>query len=253
MLPNLYWSTIPLGAITIQVWGLCVALGMAVALYVAKRRAEKRKLSGELVLDVGFWIILGSLLGSRIFFVLTEWQMFSSNWLDVLKIWQGGMSISGGFLGAAVAAVCYFKYKKVSFWEYTDVIVSALPLGVGIGRLGCAFIFDHPGTVTNFFLGEVYYGDGLVRHNHGLYLSIDGFILATIFAFMFRKYNPKTPVFTITYLIWEGIVRLVLDHWRILDSVYFYMTAAQWMGLAMVIGGVILFGQRQNIRKLMSK
>jgi len=249
MLPNLHWAIIPIGPLHIQVWGLFVALGMAVAIIVARQFAKQRKLNPDLVLDAAFWTILAALIGGRLFFVVTEWAIFSGTLLDVFKIWQGGMSISGGFIGAVIAGVLFFRAKHVSFWEYAEVIVYALPLGLFIGRLGCFFIFDHPGTVTDFFLGEVYYGDGLVRHNHGLYLALSGLVLFGLFTYLRFKAKAQAPYFVTIFLIWDGAVRLWLDNYRISDAEFFGLTAAQWIGIVAVIAGLAIFGQRQNIRK----
>lgn len=249
MLPDLHWSVIPLGPLHIQVWGLFVALGMATALIVARQFAKQRQLNADIVLDAAFWIIAAALIGGRIFFVITEWALFSGSLLDMFKIWEGGMSISGGFIGAAIAGVLFFRIKRVSFWEYAEVIVYALPLGLFIGRLGCFFIFDHPGTETNWWLGEVYYLDGLVRHNHGLYLSLSGLVLFGLFSYLRYRGKAKAPYFITIFLLWDGAVRLWLDNYRILDAEFFGLTAAQWIGLVSVAAGLAIFGQRQNIRK----
>lgn len=249
MLPDLAWMIIPIGPIHIQVWGLFVALGILVALLVAKQFARQRQLNEQWIVDGAFWIVLFALLSSRVWYVLTEWQQFAGRMLDVLKVWQGGMSFSGGLLGAAVAGFIYFHYKKVKVLEYVDILLYVLPLGLAIGRLGCFFIFDHPGTVTDFWLGEVYYLDGLVRHNHGLYLAIDGAVLFALFTYLRFKAKIKAPYFLTIYLLWEGIVRLWLDSDRINDSQWYGLTAAQWLGIVMIILGLVVFGTRQNIRK----
>lgn len=249
MLPNLHWAIIPIGPLHIQVWGLFVALGIAVAIIVARQFAKQRKLNADVVLDAAFWIILAALIGARVFFVATEWALFSASLIDIFKIWQGGMSISGGFIGAVIAGVWFLRTKKVSFWEYAEVIVYALPLGLFIGRLGCFFIFDHPGIVTDFFLGELFYGDGLIRHNHGLYLALSGLGLFSIFTYLRFKARAHAPYFITIFLIWDGALRLWLDNFRINDAEFYSLTAAQWMGIVSIIAGLAIFGQRQNIRK----
>lgn len=258
MIPDLYWPVIPIGPLHIQVWGLFVATGIGVAIYVAKRFAEQRKLNGELVVDAAFWVIIGSLLGARLFFVVTELSLYVNDWLGVFRFWQGGMSVSGGFLGAAIAGYWFFRSKNVSFWQYADTIVFALPLGLAIGRLGCFFIFDHPGSVTTFFLGEVYYGDGLVRHNHGLYLALSGAILFAVFVWLRYKQKFLTknlvensvpnfiPWFVIIFLVWDGAFRVLTDANRILDSAFFGLTAAQYMGMASIAAGIAIFWKHKK-------
>ncbi len=249
MLPNLYWSSIPLGPFTIQVWGLCVALGMGVAIWAAQRLAKQRGLDPAIILDGSFWVILVSLVGARGWFVVTEWQLFTNDLLGVVRFWEGGMAMTGGLVGGIVAGIVFLNYKRVNVWKYLDLFIFALPLGETIGRLGCFFIFDHPGTPTSFWLGEVYYVDGIVRHNHGLYLVISGLLLFTLFYWLTKKTTAQPPTLIILYLFWSGAARLILDTWRIADTRFAGLTAAQWAGIAMIIVAVGLFGQRQNIRK----
>ncbi len=249
MLPDLYWNTIPLGPLTVQVWGLFVALGVVFALVLAKKVAKTKQLDEKVIIDLAFWVLLFALIGGRLFFVVTELELFTNNWLSVLYIWEGGMSISGGFIGALIAGYVYLKLKKQSFWKYAEVIFFSLPLGLFIGRLGCFFIYDHPGSITDFFLGEVYYYDGLVHHNHGLYLALNGLVMMLVFWFLRKKYQAKTPYFSIIFLLWYGTIRLALDFDRILDSRTWGLTGAQWFGIVCIVLGLAIFGQRQNIRK----
>lgn len=249
MIPDLHWTTIPIGPITIQVWGLFVALGIMASLLVARSLASKRGLQPDVIIDLSFWVILAAIIGSRVFFVLTDLSLYTQNWLDVFKIWQGGLSVSGGLIAATVTGLFYLRLKKLPILDYAEVMIYALPLGFAIGRLGCFFIFDHPGHITNLFFGERYYADGLVHTNHGLFLALDGAILFALFSWLRRKYNPKPPHFIIMFLLWEGAVRFMLDFDRILDTAYFGFKAAQWIDLLMFIGAFILFGQRQNLRK----
>lgn len=249
MLPNLHWSVIQLGPLTLQVWGLFVALGIIVGLLVAKHYATERKLNPQYIIDGGFWIVLTALVASRVWFVATEWQLFAGRFIDVFKVWEGGMSVSGGLLGGIIATYIYFKRKHVKILEYVDVLAYALPAGLAIGRLGCFFIFDHPGVETDWLLGEVYYLDGLVRHNHGLYLAIDGAVLFGLFTYLRFKAKIKPPYFLTLFLVWHGAIRLWLDNYRINDSEWYGLTAAQWFGIVFIAAGLIIFGTRQNIRK----
>jgi phosphatidylglycerol:prolipoprotein diacylglycerol transferase len=248
MLPNLYWPAIPLGPLTIQVWGLMVALGIVASLSVAKRFAERRGLNADRVIDMAFWIILSAFIVSRIWFVVTEWELFSTTIVDIVKVWEGGLSMSGGLVGAVIAFILYCRKHKLSYWDYAEVLVYGLPFGEAIGRLGCFFIFDHPGTVTNFILGELYYGDGLVHHNHGLYLVLNGVILFLIFLYLRVKLTSRYIIFIPVYLLWNGLVRFILDFNRILDSRFFGLTAAQWLGLVMGIAGIVIMANRKKFR-----
>lgn len=248
MIPYFQWISFSLGPIPIQVWGLMVATGMFAALLVIRWAARQRNLNEQVVLDLAFWIILGSLLGARVLYVVSEWQLFAGQLVNVFKVWEGGMSISGGFIGAVIAGWVFLRRKELNFVEYADVVVFGLPVGLWIGRLGCFFIFDHPGEETTFFLGQTY-ADGVIRHNHGLYLSLNGLVLSIIFAIAWKR-NPKraTGWYAAFFLTWYGVVRFLLDFFRAhdgsgahADARLLGLTAAQYTSLVMLGIGLVVW------------
>lgn len=243
MLPYFIWTSIDLGVIKIQIWGLFVALGCLAAILIAFFRAKRLNLNSGLILDLSFWVLASALIGGRIFFIVQNLDYYLAQGWEIFKLWEGGMAISGGFIGAVLAAVIFLRYKKVEFWKYCEVAVFALPLGLGIGRIGCFLIFDHPGTVTTFILGQKYI-DGLVRHNHGLYLSLAGFMLFGIFLLLDKFVKNRKIFLTPIFLIYDGLVRLVLDFFRIQDPTWFGLTAAQYLGIISIILGIIILAYK---------
>lgn len=245
MIPFFQWTTISLGPLSIQVWGLFVAAGIAVGLWVSVWAAKQRGLEHKHVVDASAWIIVASMIGARVVYVLSEWQLFAGDFISVIKVWEGGMSISGGFIGALIAAVLYFKSKKLSFLEYGDVTIFGLPVGLWIGRLGCFFIFDHPGAITSSPLGQTYL-DGLVRHNHGLYLSLNGLFLTIVFILLWRYAHLSKGMFLVAFALLYGGMRFILDFFRATDLAYadsrwFGLTVAQYLSLAMIAGGLYMW------------
>jgi len=234
MIPYFEIIAIHLGFITIQAWGLMVALGIFIATSLAARRAKKFGLDPNIVWDFAFWVIVGAFVGARLFEVVYVPSLYLMHPIELLKVWNGGFSEMGGFLGAIAVLVWYFKKHKLDAWLYADCAAYALPLGFGIGRIGCFLIHDHPGTLTHFMLG-VNYPDG-VRHDHGLYLSIEGFLIFLLFVLLSYK-KQKTGTFIVAFLILHGIVRFFLDFLRIGDARYLTLTPAQYVSIAMIIAG----------------
>jgi phosphatidylglycerol:prolipoprotein diacylglycerol transferase len=244
MLPYFQFTTINFGFLTIQVWGFLVALGILCATWVAARKAKRDGLEANIVWDFAFWVILSAMIGARLFMVVYEPSFYLAHPLELLKIWQGGFSEMGGFLGALVALYVFFRSKKLDAWRYADCAAYALPLGFGIGRIGCFLIHDHPGTLTSFVLG-VNYPNG-IRHDNGLYLSIEGFFIFFLFVLLDRKHaKPKTFVFA--FLLLHGVIRFFLDFLRAVDVRYFYLTPAQYVSLVMVGVGILFFLNKQKV------
>lgn len=246
MIPYFQWTQIHIGPVPIQVWGLMVALGIVAGLVVARWAARQRGVSTEGVMDLAFWAIISALVGARVLYVLSEFPSFVAQPLNALKVWEGGMSITGGFVGAALAGWIYIRQHRLDPWPLVDVMVFGLPVGLWIGRLGCFFIFDHPGTPTTFFLGQQFIDD-VVRHNHGLYLSINGLVLSLVFAVLWwRRPQRFVGFYVALFLIWKGVARFVLDFFRAWDAPYAdaryaQLTVAQYIALVMVVGGALLW------------
>lgn len=244
MIPWFQFTAIHLGFVTIQVWGLLVALGILCATWIAAKKAKRDNLNPNLVWDFSFWVILGAFVGARLFMFVYEPAFYFGNPLEIFKIWNGGFSEMGGIIGAVVTLVWYLQTNKLDAWRYAGCVAYALPLGFGIGRIGCFLIHDHPGTLTHFVLG-VKYPDG-IRHDHGLYLSIEGFLLFLLFVMLDRK-HAKPQTFVIAFLILHGVIRFFLDFLRAVDVRYFYLTPAQYVSLSMILigGGLLIKWQKR--------
>ena len=246
MIPYFQFTTITLGPVTIQVWGLMVALGILAAAWVAARMAEHRGQDPKIIWDLSVWVIVGAFIMARVFMVFYEPGYYLADPVELFRIWRGGFSIMGGFLGAAIAGVWFLRRRHVDVYAYADTAISGLPVGIFIGRIGCFLIHDHPGTLTYFAPG-VKYPDG-VRHDHGLYDSINGLVLFLLFLWLARR-GAKTGTYIVVFLIWYGVVRFFLDFLRatngpIVDTRYFSLTPAQYMAMVMVAGGVWLWRKR---------
>lgn len=244
MIPYLEIDTIQLGPVTIYVWGLLVALGILVGARASQWMLERRGLDSKFVWDVLGWIVLGAFVFARLFHVVFyDPVTYIARPAEIFAIWHGGLSITGGFIGAILAALWFMRRRKVDSWAYADAILFGLPLGIFIGRIGCFLTQMHPGVPTDFFLGMLH-ADGIVRHNLGLYLSLDGLLLFLVFLWMARA-KIRQGAFLTVFLIWHGISRFLLDFLRaydgpMVDERYLGLTPAQYGSLVMIAAGIWL-------------
>lgn len=243
MIPYIEFTSFKLGPLTIQVWGLLVALGIVVGAWVSSKMAKHRGQDPKLILDLATWVIIAAMVGARIVYYVYEPAALIADPLEFFRVWHGGMSVMGGFLGAVIAGVIFLRKRHVDVWAYADTAIFGLPVGLFIGRIGCFLIHDHPGTLSDFALA-VQYPEG-ARHDHGLYLSLNGLILAVVFLIMFKK-KVQTGAYIVVFLIWYGLVRFYLDFYRatdgvIVDTRYLGLTPAQYFSLVMVGAGIWLY------------
>lgn len=248
MLPYFAWNTIELGPITLRVWGLFVALGFLLGAYVAGLMAKRRGDDPKIIYDLVFYLMLAGLIGGRLGHVLFyDPATYLADPAAILRIWEGGLSVYGGFIACAVVGLIYLRKKQVDVWRYTDTCLFGLPFGYAAGRIGCFLIHDHPGTATDFILG-IKYPDGEVRHDLGLYLSIQALILALIFLWISRKPRP-VGTYIAAFCTWYGVVRFFLDYLRLIDVRYLGLTPGQYFSIILTGFGLWMFYRLHNQTK----
>ncbi|QDE80394.1 prolipoprotein diacylglyceryl transferase [Myxococcus xanthus] len=138
--------------IPVHSYGLLLALGFTTAVTVAGRLAQDEWRTLELkdgawvdvegpkkreqIMDMTVWILLGGIGGSRLLFVLVNWQDYARDWTQVLSL-GGGLVFYGGLIGASVAAFVFARMHGLDFWRLADVCIPTVSLGQCLGRLGC--------------------------------------------------------------------------------------------------------------------
>lgn len=129
----MYPELFRIGTFPITTYGIYLAIGMLLALFVASRLAARDGLPRERIYDLGLWTLIGGLLGSKLlmFFVEDNVQIFS---LDFLR--SGGVYY-GGFIGGFIAVAILIHFYKLPFWKVADAFAPALALGQAFGRQGC--------------------------------------------------------------------------------------------------------------------
>lgn len=247
MIPYVELHTISLGPLAIQVWGTMVALGILVGAKASEWMLKQRGYDKNVVWDSLSWLLGGALLGARLFHVFFyDPVTYGAHPLEVFAIWHGGLSIMGGFFGAVVGFLWFAKRRQLDPYAYADAMIFGLPLGLFIGRIGCFLIHDHPGTASDFMLA-VKYPDGVTRHDHGLYLSLNGLLLFVTFLLMARS-KAREGMYLVVFLVWYGAVRFGLDFLRaydgaVVDERYLGLTPAQYLSLGFIIAGFALYGR----------
>jgi phosphatidylglycerol:prolipoprotein diacylglycerol transferase len=244
MIPYLHLEPVSFGSFTFYPWGFFVALGAIVGITISYFEAKRRDLEAEIIFDLAFWVILGTLIGARLFHVLFyEPSYYLSFPLEILKLWQGGLSSLGGFFGAFLAGFCYLKKQKLDLFSWADIAIYGLPLAWGIGRIGCFLTHQHLGLESHFFLA-VNRPEG-PRLEMSLLEAIVSFFLFFYF-YLVRNRQLFAGFYFVNFLIIYGLSRFLLDFLR-LDIRYFGLTPAQYGCLIfLLLGGYLYFRKIRN-------
>jgi phosphatidylglycerol:prolipoprotein diacylglycerol transferase len=124
-------------AIPIHTYGILVAGGFLAAMTLAARTAERVGLSKDKVLDLSFGILVAAMIGSRVLFIIVNWDDYAHDLAGVFEFWKGGLVFYGGFIGAVLFSVWYMRRHEMRFFEYADVMGPTVAIGQALGRLGC--------------------------------------------------------------------------------------------------------------------
>ena len=180
------------GPINIYWYGFFIVLGILAAITIAVYLAKLHAIKSEIIIDLAVWLIIGGLIGARIYDIFLEWPYFSTHPLDIFKIWQGGLAIHGAIIGGALALWLFAKKYSYDFWQLAAVAVTALPLAQAIGRWGNYFnqeLFGYPtglpwGIPINLAHRPWQYLDYGYFHPAFLYESIGNLIIFLILIFL---------------------------------------------------------------------
>jgi phosphatidylglycerol:prolipoprotein diacylglycerol transferase len=246
------------GPLAIRWYGLMYLLGFGAAYLLIRHLSRLRNLAltKDGVSDLLFYTVLGVVLGGRLGYVLfyNPAQYFSRP-LEVLAVWQGGMSFHGGLLGVVAAAVIFCRRRKLPILLTGDILVTSATIGLGLGRIGNFINGELWGRVTDLPWGMVFPGAGLLpRHPSQLYEAfLEGLLLFLILYLLHRKkVSEGVPFFS--FFIGYGLFRFLIEFVRQPDAHLGFLwggaTMGQLLSLPMVIFGLsgclYLYSQRNH-------
>lgn len=252
--PYFSWTTIELGPLTIQVWGMFVALGILLSMYIIHQRAKRMGLDANLMLDMALWVVVFGFVGARLVHVfLYEPSFYLSNPGQSIAVWNGGLSSFGGFIGAFAGFFLFVKKRMLSkdkLMEMAEQLAFASLFGWMVSRVGCAAIHDHWGIPCNCpFAIKTPDGPRLDM----AVLEIIFLIPLAIIFFLWRKAQKPAGFFLSILAIYYGILRFFLDFLRATDIAgadvrYFGLTPGQYFAIFFIIWGGYLYKQQNNTK-----
>ena len=224
-----------IGPLTIRYYALLIILGAVVGAWLASRQAKKYGHDPEIVLDLLPWLLIGGIIGARLWHVFTPsasniaagvtTENYLKNPIEILKMWKGGLGIPGGVIGGSLALWLYTKAKKLNFMQWADFIAPGLLIGQAIGRWGnfvnqevygkpsdlpWAITIDPPYRISGFEHVSKY-------HPLFLYESLLALIGAGILLLIDKKWHKKLFKGDLLwlYLIYYPTVRFFLEFLRL--------------------------------------
>jgi phosphatidylglycerol:prolipoprotein diacylglycerol transferase len=160
--------------------------------------------------------------------------------LQIIKIWEGGMSIHGGIL--AVTAWIWYFVKKTgwNFWKLADAVVVPAMFGVGLARIGNFMNGELWGRVTDVPWCMYFPGVEGCRHPSILYESVTYVLLSFVLAFLYAR-NTRPGYIAALFLIFMGVARSIIEiFFREPTWIYAGVTAGTWLSIPLIVLGIVL-------------
>lgn len=246
----------------IAYYGIIIATGMLLGMWVASADAKRRGQNPDLYMDFAMYAIIFAILGARIYYVIFSWDLYKNDIWQIFNIRGGGLAIYGGVIGAALTLLVYAKMKKESFLSMADTGVLGLITGQIIGRFGNFFNAEAFGSYTdNLFAMQIrkdIVGSGMLGgdvlshlvqvqgvdyiqvHPTFLYESLWN-LMVLICMLFYRKYKKFDGEIFFIYLLGYGLGRVWIEGLRT-DSLMFFgsgIAVSQALALLCVIVSTI--------------
>ena len=239
----------------IRWYSLAYILGIVIGWILCKKIFIKNSDISEKFDDYIVYLIIGIILGGRIgYIVFYNFSYYSDNFLDIFKIWQGGMSFHGGLLGVIVSSYIFAKKNNQNPFFYLDQVSLVAPVGIFFGRLANFINSELYGTVSDVPWSVIFIKvDNLSRHPSQLYEAIlEGLILFIILIYFINKnYLNKPGLISGLFLIFYSIFRFFIEFFRVPDEQIGYLILSLTMGqiISLVfasIGMAIFYLKNEN-------
>ncbi len=207
------------GSFSLYTYGLFLALGFMAAVWFSKRNARFYDIKPDDISDLFFVVLVCGLLGSRLLYVLINFEDFQSNLLDIVKLWKGGLVFFGGFIGGVAGSVVMIRIKKLSFFKTADSISPGVALGHAIGRLGCFFAgccygrqcdlpfavkFTHPDSLAPLHM---------FLHPTQIYMAASNLALFFILVWI-QKHKRFHGMVFLSYVMIYSVFRFIIEFFR---------------------------------------
>ncbi len=246
-----------LGPFSVRSYGVMLVISFLAGTFWTLKSAARRGIPEERIFSLVGWILLSSIAGARLHFVLAHPSSFG-NPLDFFRIWEGGLTLYGGLIAAIAVSYLYLRRHAVPFLPVADAVAPALALGEGITRIGCFLngcCFGSPcsGAICVRYPDSSYAAQSLGNvpiYPAQLFLS-GAMILLFLILWRLDKRRLATGVLLGLYLAGQGLARYGVDFYRFYEPVDritgmgpWIRTKSQLVALALALSGALLVFDR---------
>jgi phosphatidylglycerol:prolipoprotein diacylglycerol transferase len=227
-----------IGPFPIHAYGFMVAIAFLVGILISLYYAKREGIKSEIILDLAVYVVIAAIVGSRLFYVIGQWDQYKNNILEIFMVQKGGLVFLGGFLLAMLVMVWYAKRRAVPLLKLFDVVAPGTALGYAIARIGCFLNGCCFGLPTDVPWGIVCSPDSLAHsyfpeahlHPTQLYSAASMILVFIIVVLLFPRKKFDGYIF-FWWIILYSIYRFLVEFLRYSPIHWLGLTPSQWMVL----------------------
>lgn len=237
-----------IGPVTIYTYGVFIAAAFFLGLALAVRQAKIAGEEPQKIMDLGFYILISAIVGSRLLYIIVEFPEYISDPVKILKVWEGGLVFYGGFIMTTATVIVYARKHKMNIWKVGDIFAPSVAIGQGVGRLGCFFAGCCYGKETNLPWGVVFTDLNTLApmnthlHPTQLYDSANGFTIFIILIILrrFKKFDGQLFwTYTLLYALGRFSVEIFRgdDRGFVIEQV---LSTSQFIAILLLMASIIM-------------
>ena len=238
---------ISIGSLSIHLYGLIIATGLLLAVLYAWKRCKQFGIRQDDITDGVLWVTPFAVLCARLYYCAFEWDQYADDPISVLYIWEGGLAIYGGVIGAIIGVAVYCHFKKIKMAALLDLLALGFLIGQSLGRWGNFFNREAFGSETDIFIrmGLLNSTTGAVTYHHPtfLYESVWNAVGFAALHFLSKKRQYDGQI-ALGYALWYGLGRMFIEGLRT-DSLWWgpFRVSQVLAGVSFLAAAVVLVVQ----------
>ncbi len=214
--------SIDIGPLSIRMYAVMIALGLMIAVLYGCGRARDFGFTVDDITDGVLYIVPFAVLCARLYYCIFSWDSYKNDPISILYIWEGGLAIYGGVIGAVIGILVFCYFKKIKPTALLDLVSLGFFIGQSMGRWGNFFNREAYGAETDSFLrmGLLYAptGETIFVHPTFLYESLWNVVGFVALHFLSKKRQYDGQI-ALGYAAWYGLGRTIIEGLR-QDSLY---------------------------------
>ncbi|WP_324196340.1 prolipoprotein diacylglyceryl transferase [Bombilactobacillus apium] len=247
------------GPLTIRWYGILIACGAIIGVWMALREARRQKIDPDNIVDLVLWGVPFALIGARLYYVAFEWPFYSQNPGEIIKIWHGGIAIYGGLLAAFIVTLVFTHQRQLPLWSILDIAAPSVLVGQIVGRWGNFMNQEAFGAITSqHFLQSLRLPPFVIQqmlinghYRQPTFLYESSWNLLGLIIILILRRRPgllKQGEVFLTYVMWYAWGRFFIEGMRT-DSLYLTGSLRISQILSVVfflVAGIIWFYRRRQ-------